>query len=109
MNTKGQFVTIVFSVLVITALLAIFNLEYNNLISNQNINLVQSKGLSSNAIFYNLVQQYSFFQSLGPSSQADSFLKAALSSINLDYFNNYVINLTNGVSVSSSFGSSVFK
>lgn len=107
MNSRGQFVTIFFSVLLIGAIIAIFNLEYTNLTSNQNINLAQSQTTASNAIMYNILQQYSFFRSLAPSSEASSFLSSSITTINQEYFSNYVLNLSGGPSLSGSFGSTI--
>ena len=105
MDSKGQFVTIVFAVLLITVIIAIFSLEYSNLVSNQNLNLQQSDLISSNSLAYNLVYQYSFMQSLGPSSQADSFILSSLPAIEKEVAGSYSINFSSGVTVSDSSGS----
>ncbi len=105
MNSKGQFVTIFFAVLLITVIIAIFTLEYDNLTSDQNLNLQQSNLASSDAVAYNLLNQYSFLQSLGPSSAADSLVTSSLTSIVKEFTSSYNINFSYGISVSGSHAS----
>ncbi len=102
MNSKGQFVTVFFAVLLITVIVAIFSLEYNNLVSNQSLNLQQSNLVSSNAVAYNLLNQYSFLQSLGPSGVASSFATSSLMAIEEEFADSYHINFSYGLGISGS-------
>ncbi len=101
MNKKGQFVTVFFAALLIAVVLAVFSLEANNLQSSQNINVLQSSATSSNDIIANLASQYSFFQSILPSSEAQNSFMLSMGAIAADYFSNYGITFTNGLSISS--------
>jgi hypothetical protein len=105
MNSKGQFVTIIFSILLISAIIAVFSLEYNNLILNQHITVLQTGTAITNSIYYNLLSQYAFVQSLSPSSVANSFLVSAIEAIKNAYFNQYNLNFSNGLVINGEYGS----
>ena len=108
MPSKGQFVTLFFSVFLITAVIAIFTLEYNNLISSQDINMAEINTFSSNALAYDLSQQFYFLAALNPSASANSFAVSALEALNSAYFSNYILNLTSGISLSGPSGTSAY-
>ena len=88
--------TIVFSIVVITALLTILGLEYSNLLANENINAVKVSVASSKMLASSLFNQYFLLTSLNPSSAASSFFAASLGDIAQSFYPNYDINMSSG-------------
>ncbi len=100
MDSKGQFITVFFTIFVIIAVLSVTTVEYNNLVASASTSAGLESYASQNAVIYVLSSQYYAFESLNPSAQTVSLLSTLLSAVSSSYIKNYDINLTNGLTIS---------
>jgi hypothetical protein len=100
MDAKGQFVTLFFLLLVVLAVLELFNFEYANLVTNANINAIQTASSAALGTSQNLLKQYTALKGSGATGGASAFFSDVVGIFGSTYFPQYNFSSTSAIVIS---------
>ena len=100
MNVKGQFVTLFFLLLVILAVLELFSFEYANLVTNADINSIQTASSAVLGTSQNLLKQYTALDGSRATGSASAFFSDVVDIFGSTYFPQYNFSSTSAIVIS---------
>ena len=103
MQKKAQFVTIFFSIFVISVILSILALESNTVSNNMNQGAIKNSYYFGNSIFQELSYQNNLLSSFNPSPQSANMFLNTVNTIFRNFAKDYSVNLSCGVVVSNQY------